>query len=103
MHVYVTLLERAIIELRGRLRYGDNISADELHDYLDALHNVPTMLRDYGNWMVEKNIDEDLARYDKRWVGRDDSAMRASLTDLLGRAKRGEFDHPHKVGGSSGR
>lgn len=91
------------MELRGRLRYGDNIAADELHDYLDALHNVPTMLRDYGNLMVEKNIDEDLARYDKRWVGSDDSAMRVSLIDLLEGAKHGKFDHRHKVGGSSGR
>jgi len=100
VHVYTTLLERAILELRFRLRYGDNVSADELHDYLDALHNVPTMLRDYGNWMVEENIDEDLARYDARWVGKADSELRKSLIDLLERCKRGEFDHPYKAGGS---
>jgi hypothetical protein len=66
VHVYTTLLERAIVELRFRVRMGEVISADELHDFLDALHNVPTMLRDYGNWMVEENIDQHLARYDSR-------------------------------------
>jgi hypothetical protein len=100
VHVYTTLLERAILELRTRVRYADVISADELHDYLDALHNVPAMLRDYGNWMVEKNIDEDLARYDARWMGKGDSELRTSLVDLLNRCKQGEFDHPYKAGGS---
>ena len=66
----------------------------------DALHNVPTVLRDYGNWMVEKNIDEDLARYDRRWMGKGDSELRKSLIELLERAKREEFDHPWKAGGS---
>ena len=102
VHVYTTLLERAIIELRHRLRCEEMISADELHDFLDALHNVPQMLRDYGNWMVEENIDQDLARYDSRWVGRPGSKQRKSLVDLLERCKRGEFDHPYKAGGTSG-
>ena len=93
VHVYTTLLGRAILELRFRVRMGEVISADELHDLLDALHNVPAMLRDYGNWMVEENIDQDLARYDSRWVGRPDSELRKSLIDLLSRCKRGEFDH----------
>lgn len=101
-HVYTTLLERAILELRCRLRYGEIISADELHDYLDALHNVPTMLRDYGGWMVEANIDADLARYDARWVGKPDSELRKSLIDLLERCKRGEFDFPSITRGRDG-
>jgi hypothetical protein len=29
---YTVLLERAIIHLRYRLRYGDTVSQDELHD-----------------------------------------------------------------------
>ena len=102
VHVYTTLLERATIELRFRVRMGEVISADELHDFLDALHNVPAMLRNYGNWMVEENIDQDLARYDSRWVGKPDSELRKSLVDLLTRCKRGEFDHPLKAGGSGG-
>ena len=102
VNAYTALLERAIVQLRYRLRYGDVVSADELHDYLDALHNVPTMLRDYGGWMVEANIDADLAEYDERWVGQPGSEMRKSLIELLQRARRGEFDQPHwKAGGSA--
>jgi hypothetical protein len=102
VHAYTALLEEAIIQLRYRLRYGDDVSADELHDYLDALHNVPTMLRDYGGWMVEANIDADLARYDSRWLAKPDSHMRKSLVDLLRRARRGEFDRPPKAGRGGG-
>ena len=88
---YMTLLERAILGLRFRLRYGEEIAADELHDMLDALHNVPTMLRDYGGWFVEENIDADLARYDARWLGRPGSERRDSLVGLLEQSKRGDF------------
>jgi hypothetical protein len=89
---YTTLLERAIIHLRYRLRSGETISPGELHDYLDALHNVPTMLKNYGNWMIEKNIDQNLAFYDNRWCNKTDSEMRISLLGLLDRIKRGESD-----------
>jgi hypothetical protein len=90
----MALLERAILNLRTRLRYGEVVSAEELHDYLDALHNVPIMLRDYGDWHVEENIDADLARYDHRWLVRADSKLRKSLLETLRRAKLGEYDHP---------
>ena len=101
VHIYTTLLEQAILWLRFRVRMGEMISADELHDFLDALHNVPTMLRDYGNWMVEENIDQDLARYDSRWVGVNGSEWRKSLVELLQRCRDGEFDHPFKYGGTN--
>ena len=87
VHAYTVLMERAILQLRYRLRCGDVISADELHDYLDALHNVPIMLRDYGGWHVEENIDAALARYDRRWLGQPDAEMRRSLLDLLRAAR----------------
>jgi hypothetical protein len=91
---YTALLERAILNLRMRLRYGEEVSPDEVHDYLDALHNVPTMLRDYGGWHVEENIDADLAFYDERWLGRPGSELRTSLVETLRRARAGEFDPP---------
>ena len=81
---------------------GQVITSDELRDFLDALHNVPTMLRDYGHWTVEENIDQDVARHDSRWVGKSDSDLRTSLVDLLAHTKRGEFDHPYKAGGTGG-
>jgi hypothetical protein len=52
------------------------------------------MLRDYGDWHVEENIDADLARYDHRWLVRADSKLRKSLLETLRRAKLGEYDHP---------
>ena len=94
VHVYTTLLEDAILDLRMRLRSGESISDDELHDFLDALHNIPAMLKNYGNWFVEENIDAALEYYDQRWIGRDESQLRRSLIDLLEQAKNRESDHP---------
>lgn len=89
---YTALLERAIINLRMRLRYNDGVTFDEVHDFLDALHNVPIMLRDYGGWHVEENINWHLAHYDERWVGRPGSEFRNSLVETLERAQAGKFD-----------
>ena len=94
---YIILLERAIVHLRFRIRSGDTLSSDELHDWLDALHNVPTMLNDYGSgggWFSEKNIDCDLARYDDRWLAKPDAIQRMGMIKTLTRAKNGDFDLP---------
>lgn len=92
VNVYTALLEQAILILRMRIRYGDNVSINETHDYLDALHNVPATLRDYGNWRIEENIDADLARYDQKWLEQPGSTMRRSLIDTLRRCREGQFD-----------
>ena len=91
---FLTLLERAILQLRSRIRYGDNVSLKEVHDILDAVHNIPTMLRSYGGWHVEENIVADLAAYDNRWLSQPGSEMRKSLVETLAKARRGEFDIP---------
>ena len=89
---YTALLEWAILKLRMRLRYDDGVTLDEVHDYLDALHNIPAMLRRYGDRFVEENIDRDLARYDEKWMGHPGAELRDSLIETLRRARAGEFD-----------
>lgn len=91
---YTALLERAMLELRMRLRYEDGVTSEEVHDLLDALHNVPTMLRRYGGWHVEENIDWQLARFDAKWVGRPGAELRTSLVETLRRVRAGEFNGP---------
>jgi hypothetical protein len=77
--------------LRMRLRYEDGVTLEEVHDVLDALHNVPIMLQRYGGWHVEENIDWHLTRYDGRWMGRAGSEFRRSLMETLRRARAGEL------------
>lgn len=92
-NAYLAFLEQAIVRFRCRIRDGERISQDEMHDFLDALHNVPHMLRDYGNWFVEANVDRDLARYDEKWAGaRVHEVHTPALASLLRRAREGEFD-----------
>jgi hypothetical protein len=92
VHDYLHVLERAIIDLRARIRYNDDVSMDEVHDILDAVHNIPKMLRGYGGWFVTENIDADLGRYDTKWSDRGQATMRKRLMDHLQRARDGEYD-----------
>jgi hypothetical protein len=88
------LLEWAILNPRMRLRYNDDVTLEEVHDILDASHNVPSMLQRYGGWNVEENIDWHLAHYDEKWMGRPGSELRTSLIEILKRARAGEFEVP---------
>ena len=90
---FLALIERAILNLRMRIRYDEDVSLREVHDFLDALHNVPTMLRDYGGWHVEENIEADLAAYDHCWLSQPGSDLRKSLAETLASARDGDFDH----------
>lgn len=89
---YSALLEHVILSLRMRLRYGEVVSLEEVHDFLDALHNVPIMLRSYGDWHVEENINSDLQHYDDRWLKVAGAQFRISLVDTLRKVQAGEFD-----------
>ena len=91
-HDYILVLERAILDLRMRIRYDDGVTLEEVHDLLDAIHNIPAMLRDYGNWFVTENIDTDLSRYDSRWLSVGDSKMRKPLLQHLAAARNGDYD-----------
>ena len=93
-HDYVTVLEYAILELRMRLRYEDDVTLDEIHDMLDAIHNIPTMLRQFGDWHVPDNIDADLERYDAKWLGIGSAELRLGLLKHLERARAGDYDNP---------
>jgi hypothetical protein len=92
IHDYLLVLERAILDVRARIRYDDDISLDEVHDVLDAIHNIPAMLRRFGDWHVPENIDSALQTYDAKWVGVGSSRLRKSLGDHLKRAGDGEYD-----------
>ena len=91
-HDYIHVLERAILELRMRIRYEDDVSMMEVHDLLDAIHNIPRMLRTYGEWWVPENIDSDLARYDAKWCHTGKANLRSSLVECLDSARAGKYD-----------
>lgn len=85
---YLTVLEGAILDLRRRIRYDEKVSLDEVHDLMDALHNIPRMLSDYGRWHIEENINWDLKRYDERWLSKNDEMSRRSLIQILEDARQ---------------
>jgi len=82
---YFLLLERVILNLRMRIRYGEDVSLQEIHELLDAVHNIPPMLREQSEWYNPDNINFDLALFDRRWCkqGDCDSTMRISLIKTL--------------------
>lgn len=91
VRIYAEVLRYAIVKLRMRLRFGEQVPLDEVHDLLDAVHNIPQMLADYGEWFVEENIDGALKDYDAKWLERQSGEFRLSLVEALERAKRGEM------------
>lgn len=90
---YNRLLEAAILELRMRIRYEDDVTIDEVHDLLDAIHNIPKMLRNSCDRNVYQNIDADLAEYDRKWQGKGDAKLRRSLITCLQEVRAGKYDH----------
>ena len=89
---YIKLMEKAILQLRLRIRYGEIVSLDEIHDLLDAMHNIPAMLRGDSAWHNEGNIMADLARYDELWMCRAGSDHRISLVQALDLIRAGQID-----------
>ena len=92
-HDYLHVLERVIIDLRFRIRYGDSVPVEEVHDLMDAIHNIPEMLRNCEGWHVPDNIDADLKHYDNKWLKMNDGVeYRKSLVLHLELARAGEYD-----------
>ena len=87
IRTYASVLRAAILDVRMRIRYGETIDMQELHDLTDALENVPAMLCAYGGWHVEENIDEGLKRYDRKWCTPDSSVRTLGLMRALEEAK----------------
>ena len=44
-----------------------------------AIHNIPTMLRRFGNWHVPENIDPSLQAYESKSMGVRGARLRKSL------------------------
>jgi hypothetical protein len=91
-HDYLHVLERAILDLRARIRCEDDVAIREVHDMLHAVHNIPQMLRSCEGWHVPENIDADLARYDQEWLGIGNARLRKSLMGHLKKARAGDYD-----------
>jgi hypothetical protein len=92
LSTYLAVIEQVILNLRMRIRNGEEPTLHEIHDILDAIHNVPKMLRNYGGWHVEENIDRFFSHYDEKWLAKPDSKLRRSYTKFLQSAQNGEFD-----------
>ena len=60
---------------------------------LDAIHNIPIMLRSCGGWHVPENIDADLAAYDAKWLGAGKAKLRKSLVEHLTKVRAGDHDN----------
>ena len=96
--LYLWVLEQAILYVRTRIRDGDPMPHDQLHDLLDAIENIPTFLREHGDWFVEDNMKAYLEVYDKRWGQRSGFRLSRCLQTGLGRMARMEQHHKRRAG-----
>jgi hypothetical protein len=100
-HDYIRVLELAIRDLRARIRYEDDVTMQEVHDLLDAIHNIPILLRSPGGWYVPENIDSALGRYDAKWIGTGNAKLRTSLMEYLRMVRAGDYDYDGEMAPSS--
>jgi len=85
------LLGQMFLFLRGRSNPG-GIESEELFALADALHNVPSLLTNYGDWIDDEKFREVFLRpFDRRW-----SVKAFSLEQFLNRqmALYAEGIHP---------
>ncbi len=92
-------MEVVVLNLRMRIRYGEEISIREVHDLMDAIHNIPQLLIACDGWHVPANIDFDLQRYDEKWP-KQVGCSRISLVETVVRIRREEYD-PNETEGES--
>lgn len=83
---YLWVLEQAIIHVRQRVRAGKPMPDEQLHDLMDAIHNVPKFLSEYGGWYVEENIRAAFAAYDELWGNAKDDSPGFRLVECLSMA-----------------
>ncbi len=88
---YAKLLEVVVLNLRMRIRYGEEVSNREVHDLMDAIHNIPQLLRACDGWHDSANIDVDLQRYDQKWP-KQLGCSRISLVETVVSIRQGEYD-----------
>lgn len=66
LRAYADFLHNAIVHARF---YSDRMSTDQMFDLMDALHNVPTLLTQYGDYFTDRIMrDNYLAVYDRKWA-----------------------------------
>jgi len=77
------LLYRVALFMRN---FATEIGQQQLSDLGDAIHNVPESLTEYGHYFDEKEIREDLAAYDRKWLkSPDDFSLLRTLDEGLDR------------------
>ncbi len=79
---YLYVLERVIVDLRKAVRSGKTVDEDQIHDLLDAVHNIPTMLAEHHGWYTPEHVMPDLERYDHKWHGKPGVSLDLSLVAM---------------------
>lgn len=84
---HLQLLYAVVLQVRQITRNGplQPAECEIVHDLMDAVHNIPEMLLNYGAWWDETRLCEDrLRQFDERWAG----LTGFSLEKMLGEARR---------------
>jgi hypothetical protein len=65
---YLEVLKRVALYVRLRSRGESRLSDDELHDLMDAIHNVPAALVGEDRWFTpERMREQEFGDYDEKW------------------------------------
>ncbi|OGT88110.1 MAG: hypothetical protein A2514_02610 [Gammaproteobacteria bacterium RIFOXYD12_FULL_61_37] len=87
LSAYIHLLGRVVLEVRARSIGPNKMPDDQIFDLMDAIHNVPHMLAQYGSFEDKMMRENYLAPYDEKWGGKERFRLLETLEDAMKQAK----------------
>ena len=87
------LLYEVMCYLRVKTARPDLVTSDdinEIHALMNALHNIPASLREYGHWFDEERIRAALRDFDVRSAGKKWTSLESTFDQLKQKAAAAE-------------
>ena len=96
LRAYLDLIREVSLYVRAKSFGADRLPDDQLHDLMDAIHNIPELLTEFGGFFTSESMREVyLEPYDKRWATVDGLSLCRTLDESLngsGFSKEGRHD-----------
>ena len=78
---YLEVLRRAILQVRVQIRCDKPMSGDQVHDLMDAVHNIPKFLTQRNDFFTVDVIRQELESYDRKWAASEDDFSLIRILD----------------------
>ena len=87
----LALLYHVVIYVRARTARPELVTSEyiqEIHELMNAIHNVPASVVEHGHWFTEERIRSAFEHFDSLHPGEDRLRLVAALDDFLAKVRR---------------